>query len=793
MRRALEERAGRRGRGRHRRRAPPGWASPGWRTRRSEARRARRPPARRARPSRTVRRAPTGCCATRCAQLLGHRARRPATPWGRRCCAALERSRAGPAADGAAARRRRAGRRAGHAGGGPDRPAVPRRPGGRRRRRPPRRGWCRGRSSSSSRRPTGPTARRSHLLGRVAFATAGRPWAVVVVRRGDAGGFVAGVRHVRVVLGPLPAEVVERLVHRRHRGDPLRPHEVAAIVERAGGQPALRRGGHPARPGLGSLEAAARVGARRDERPDRPAAARRASGPALLRRARPQLPARGARRASSRADDLTLDAATLTALGRLHRGRRRRPGAVPQQPGPRRRLRGARLPGAGPHPPRRPVRCWRTQHRPRRRLPDPRCCTSRGPVTPRAPGATRSWPASWPGGRTPTPTPPTTSRPRSSRADGWRRSRMPSGPRCGRSWASCASSPACSTSRSRPTGALPGCCGTTPWPPPRCSSRQATVHNAHRRFTTRCAWWAGPGACFDGQRGRAARRTMVRLDNLTALVRVEQERPKEARQWAERAMEGAGEIGEHETLVRALMLIDTVDLQLGVPGLGRAPPGGARDLRRARVAPAGVQRSARTSARWPTTPVAGPRRRSGTGPAARWRWRPGAPSSPPRPTSTSPSCSSTWGTSTRPRRSLSSAIRVLRASGAARFLAEGQMQLARVSLGRGRLDEAERRAAEVVAAFRRSTTPRAPWMPPSCRPRRWCAAGACRGGSGRSSTSAERAAGADAAFSMPRTCLQRGGRSSHSTASTRPRRWSPAASSPPAPRTSRTRRRCSCG
>ena len=33
-----------------------------------------------------------------------------------------------------------------------------------------------------------------------------------------------------------------------------------------------------------------------------------------------------------------------------------------------------------------------------------------------------------------------------------------------------------------------------------------------------------------------ARRTRVRLDNLTAVVRVEQERPREAREWALRAM-----------------------------------------------------------------------------------------------------------------------------------------------------------------------------------------------------------------------------------------------------------------
>ena len=45
------------------------------------------------------------------------------------------------------------------------------------------------------------------------------------------------------------------------------------------------------------------------------------------------------------------------------------------------------------------------------------------------------------------------------------------------------------------------------------------------------------------------------------------------------------------------------------------------------------------------------------------------------------------------------AVRVLRASGAARFLAEGQMQLARVHLSRGELDRAEEQAAAVELSF----------------------------------------------------------------------------------------------
>ena len=74
------------------------------------------------------------------------------------------------------------------------------------------------------------------LLNRLAFATDGRPWAVVVVRRGETGGFAPG-SGVRVDLQPLPREVIEHLVHAATEATPLRPHEVAAIVERAEGNP----------------------------------------------------------------------------------------------------------------------------------------------------------------------------------------------------------------------------------------------------------------------------------------------------------------------------------------------------------------------------------------------------------------------------------------------------------------------------------------------------------------------------------------------------------------------------
>ncbi len=74
------------------------------------------------------------------------------------------------------------------------------------------------------------------MLDRVALAAAGRPWAVVAIRRPDAGGFAPSIGE-RVEVGPLPPEVVERLVIAATEATPLRPHEIAAVVERAEGSP----------------------------------------------------------------------------------------------------------------------------------------------------------------------------------------------------------------------------------------------------------------------------------------------------------------------------------------------------------------------------------------------------------------------------------------------------------------------------------------------------------------------------------------------------------------------------
>ncbi len=79
-------------------------------------------------------------------------------------------------------------------------------------------------------------AASARLLDRLGAASAGRPWAVIAVRRGEEGGF-APARGTRITLDPLPTDVMERLVIAATEATPLRPHEIAAVVDRAQGNP----------------------------------------------------------------------------------------------------------------------------------------------------------------------------------------------------------------------------------------------------------------------------------------------------------------------------------------------------------------------------------------------------------------------------------------------------------------------------------------------------------------------------------------------------------------------------
>ncbi len=97
-------------------------------------------------------------------------------------------------------------------------------------------------------------AASARLLDRLVTAAPGRPWAIVAVRRQVPGGFAPTVGAL-VQLDPLPPAVVEQLVIAATRATPLRPHEIAAIVDRAEGNPLYVEEVTRVALGSGSLEA----------------------------------------------------------------------------------------------------------------------------------------------------------------------------------------------------------------------------------------------------------------------------------------------------------------------------------------------------------------------------------------------------------------------------------------------------------------------------------------------------------------------------------------------------------
>ena len=297
----------------------------------------------------------------------------------------------------------------------------------------------------------------------------------------------------------------------------------------------------------------------------------------------------------------------------------------------------------------------------------------------------------------------------------------------------------------------------TPWRRPRC---------CHGRPLPTCAWGRSRatlrvvararGLLGDARRPRGAAAPGCGWTTSPRVVRVEQERPREA-QALGRAGHGRRASGPATTRRWCAHSCSstTPTSSSACPGSGR-DTGRRSDLRRARARARGSRRSASTSGRSPTTRGGGPRRPSGTGPAARWRSRPAARSSPPRPTSTSPSCSSTRAHLDEAEDDLVDAIRVLRASGDVQVPRRGP-------------DAAGQGAPQPWrAGGRRATGPRR-WSrcsrrsEPEQRPGGRAGAGggrAARSGRPRRPSAiidaAEREAGAEAAFSMPRTCLQRG-------------------------------------
>ncbi len=207
----------------------------------------------------------------------------------------------------------------------------------------------------------------ARLLDQIAAASAGRPWAVVVVRRGQDGGFAPATGTTRDAR-PAAGARHGAAGHRRHRGHAAAPPRDRRDRRPRAGQPPVRRGGHAGRPDHRLAGHPAGLRPSSHERSDRPASPGRPARPALLRGARPELPRRGAAqdpgrgRAAGRADP--------RRASRVPRTGRSRALAVPQQPRSRRCLRRAGLPDPQPPASRGRRGAGGDEHRPRRRLAD---------------------------------------------------------------------------------------------------------------------------------------------------------------------------------------------------------------------------------------------------------------------------------------------------------------------------------------------------------------------------------------------------------------------------------------
>ena len=500
------------------------------------------------------------------------------------------------------------------------------------------------------------------------------------------------------------------------------------------------------------------------------------------------------------ADGLTLDAATLDGLSRVPRARRRGRGSGSATASFATRPTRGWPSGSAPASTGWPARCSRTISTDLDAdSPTLGAALRAGRRRASGPGGTRRWPASW----------PARSYANADAADhfetrargeppGAGRHRRRPGAALGGRRASCASSPgmfeeSVEAYRTRPQAAP----GTTPWPRPRSSSRQAAVHTRTGALHHRAA---------RGRPGAAAARRPTRATAAARRTRVRPRQPHGPRPRRSRSargtpgcgpsgrLEAARELGEPETLVSALMLLD-----YRRPAAGRArargtTPRGARHLRRARAC---ASRSRRVRANLGALAYyagAGARRPSGTGRAARWPWRRATPSARPRPTSTSPSCSSTRAGSTRRRRCSSRRARVLRASGAVSFLAQGEMQLARAAPQPGRPRRGRARAAAVAAstfAALRQRHERPGGRPGAGRggdPRR-----PARGGPGHHRRRGARGPRTRRPSPAPHLPPTRPGAAGARPARGGRRDGHQPACSPPARRTCPTRSRCCCG
>jgi class 3 adenylate cyclase/tetratricopeptide (TPR) repeat protein len=531
----------------------------------------------------------------------------------------------------------------------------------------------------------------SRLLERFATATAGRPWAVVAIRRGETGGF-APEGGTRVVLEPLPRAAVERLVIAATEATPLRPHEVAAVVERAAGNPLFVEEVTRLARGAGSLESLPEsVSAAMATQIDQlPTTVRR-----VLRHA--AVLGRSFRRTvisdTLEQDGLDLDPATVEALGEF----------LEPDGADRLRFRNALVRDAAYD-----GLAYRVRARVHRTAGEvlERHSTDLDADSPtltlhfeRAGDAERTW-----------------------------RYAQRAGELARRSYANADAADhfetAIDASRRVPgvadaerarlwtlVGELREQAGMfeesveayrraarlvrdDPLAGADALVRQATVYNRTGRFSTALRVVARARRLVDGT--DAGRRTALRLDNLTALARVEQDRPADARRSAERAVAEARAVGDHETLVRALMLVDGIGLRTGVPGLG------ANHLEALELCAANGWRALESTVRGNLGALAYL--------AGRWTeaadWYAtsrqvaieiGKAFGAAETGVNLAELLVNQGRLDEAEAVLVDSVRVLRAAGAVSFIAQGEIQLARVHLSRGEYADAERRAAAVAA------------------------------------------------------------------------------------------------
>jgi class 3 adenylate cyclase/tetratricopeptide (TPR) repeat protein len=590
------------------------------------------------------------------------------------------------------------------------------------------------------------------LLARVAFATAGRPWAVLVVRRGDAGGFTPE-SGVRVVLGPLPAEVVERLVHAATEAAPLRPHEVAAIVERAEGNPLFVEEVTRLALGSGSLgQLPESVHAAMSTQIDQlhPPVRRVLRYCAVLGRSfRREVLER-----VLASDDLSLDATTLSALAPFieadGEGRIRFRNSL---------VRDAAYEGLA--------------FRVRARIHGMAGAVLEGVSTDldadsatlvlhfaRAGDAPRTWDYAQRAGRL-----ARASYANADAADHFESAlevsrRVPdvTDEQRARLWVSVGDLRELAGMFHESVEAYRTAARLTREDPVAMAevlSRQAAAHLRTGAFSTTLRVITRARRLLAGHEADlAARSTRVHLDNLTALVRLEQERPGDAKGWARSAMEAARGLSEPEALVRALMLLDHAGLQLGEPGLGERHRE-ALDIcvehglrQKESTVRMNLGAFAYYAGRWVE--------------AAEWyrssrevAMEAGSAFVAAQTDVNLAELLINQGHLDEAEEVLVRAVRVLRASGSVVFLTEGQMQLARLYLSRGDLDEAARRAADVVTSFAALHNATSALEAALVQ-----AEAATRAGRPEDALDiigvAEREAHADAAYSMPRTSLQRG-------------------------------------